>query len=151
MTASDRTDQSDRTDRTDQSDRTDRTDQSDRTDRTDPTTGGSFVVACPDCRDRREMTDPNEAVAFFRRHERLTGHDVAWERADLGETPVPDGDLEAVVAQLEAHYDEGVPVGVVAAAMGAQGHSMRETLDGLREIRLSGGLYEPRDDHLRTF
>ena len=124
---------------------------SDQTDQTDRTTGRSFVVVCLDCQERRAVTDPNEAVAFFRRHERLTGHDVTWERVDLGETPVPDDDLKAVVAQLETRYETGVPIGVVAAAMGTRGHSMRETLDRIREVRLSGGLYEPRDDHLRTF
>ncbi|WP_224336508.1 hypothetical protein [Haloprofundus halobius] len=108
----------------------------------------AFAVACSECEVLKEVDDPNEGVAFYRRHHALTGHDVEWERIDFDAGDVPSGDLKAVVRELERRYDGGVPVGVVTAAMSEQRASMRETLDGLRELRMNGELYEPRDDHL---
>lgn len=112
----------------------------------------TYVVTCADCDVRKATDDANETVAFYRRHHGLTGHDVAWERAD-GDAldAVPDeGDLEAVISALEDHYDDGVPLGVVAAAMGERGLAVGETLDRVRELRMTGALFEPRDDHLRV-
>jgi hypothetical protein len=113
----------------------------------------AFVVACPDCEVERATDDPNETVAFYRRHSATTGHDVTVERApEAGLDDVPDdADVRAVVAALEERYEEGVPIGVVAAAMSARGETIGGTLDAIHTQRMRGGLYEPRDDHLRVF
>ncbi|MFC7156818.1 hypothetical protein ACFQPA_15380 [Halomarina halobia] len=111
----------------------------------------AFVVACPDCEERRATDDANETVAFYRRHRAATGHDVVWERAAFdGDDALPDGDLAAIVDELDGRHEDGVPIGVVAAALGARGVSMGETLERIRALRMRGGLYEPRDDHLRA-
>ncbi|MFC4548836.1 MULTISPECIES: hypothetical protein [Halorussus] len=110
------------------------------------------TVSCPDCGVSKDVDPPNQAIAFYRRHNKLTGHDVEIDRADVGvETEVPhDGDVGVVVAELETRFDDGVPLGVVAAVTSEHGVTVGETLAAVRERRLRGELYEPRDDHLRA-
>ncbi|MFC4249524.1 hypothetical protein ACFOZ7_21755 [Natribaculum luteum] len=110
-----------------------------------------FAATCTACGVDRETASANEIVAFYRRHHRHTGHDVEVTRADVdGDVPDTD-DLEMVVAELEAEYEEGVPIGVVAAAMARRGRSVGETLEEIHEVRMTGALYEPRHDHLAAF
>ncbi|AGB39047.1 hypothetical protein [Natronococcus occultus] len=123
-------------------------------DRRDP----AYAARCPDCEVDLETDAPNEIVDFYRRHYRVTGHDVTFERIEpsLGEAVTEDVldevyTLADVVAQLEDEYDDGVPIGAVAAAMSDRGRSIGETLEAAHEIRMNGALYEPRDDHLRAF
>lgn len=109
-----------------------------------------LVVTCSNCALHEEIETPNEGVAFYRRHRSLTGHDLEWERADIGLHPVPSGDLHSAIGELERRLDGAVPLGVVTVAMGERGATIGETLEGVRELRLEGKLYEPRDDHLRV-
>lgn len=110
-----------------------------------------FVAVCPDCDVDKRSNDANEAVAFYRRHHSLTGHDIEWERADLDVLDaIPDDSLETVIGELEDHYVDGVPIGVVTAAMHGRGFSIGETMDAIHDLRMRGALYEPRDDHLRV-
>ncbi|MFB6234452.1 MAG: hypothetical protein ABEH81_03680 [Halopenitus sp.] len=111
-----------------------------------------YVAVCPECDATRRTDEPNEVIDFYRRHYRVTGHDVEIDRAD----PDHDGDvtakdLKGVVRQLEDEYRNGVPIGVVAAAMHRRGLSVSETLDEIHDVRMGGGLYEPQDDHLAAF
>ena len=106
-----------------------------------------FAVTCPTCGTREELDDPNEAVEMYRRHRSVTGHAIEWERADL-DVDVPSGGVEATLRALGDRYDEGVPVGVLTAAMSERGVGIDETLDELYELRMAGQLYEPKDDHL---
>ncbi len=113
-----------------------------------------YVAVCPECDVTRQTDTPNEIVEFYRRHYRVTGHDVDLERAepDLDdEIEIGESDLKGVIRQLEEQYENGVPIGVVAAVMSERGKSVEETLDEIHEIRMGGGLYEPRDDHLGAF
>lgn len=108
-----------------------------------------LVVTCPKCETRTALTHPNEAVETFERHRGVTGHAMVWERADLGvETPV--GDVARVLEELAEACDAAVPIGSVTAAMSEQGVTIAETLDELYELRMTGRLYEPRDDHVAT-
>ena len=107
-------------------------------------------VVCADCEVHKELEDANEAVTFYRRHRSITGHDVEWVRADGVPKVAPEGDLEEVIAALEGRFEDGVPIGVVTAAMGNRGLTIGETVSAIRELRLGGELYEPRDDHLRV-
>ncbi|WP_306060562.1 hypothetical protein [Natronococcus wangiae] len=115
-----------------------------------------FVAACPDCDVERGAESPNEIVEFYRRHYRHTGHDVVLRRADL-DVELEDADagaatdVAAVVAALEPRYESGVPIGIVAAATGRRGATVGETLERIHEVRMTGALYEPRDDHLAAF
>ncbi|WP_293033589.1 hypothetical protein [Natronococcus sp.] len=118
----------------------------------------AYAASCPDCDVDLHGDDPNEIVEFYRRHSSVTGHDVEFTRIqpDLTDAVTEDDlkevyTLEDVVAQLEAEYEDGVPIGAVAAAMSEQGLSIGETLEKIHEIRMGGGLYEPQDDHLRAF
>ncbi|MCL7418981.1 MAG: hypothetical protein M8354_14260, partial [Halalkalicoccus sp.] len=120
-----------------------------------PRERGGSVVVCPDCELRKAIETPNEAVAFYRRHAAITGHDVDWERADVDglEAVTPestDDDPRAVIRTLEGRFPEGVPIGVVTAAASRRGATIGETVDAIRELRMDGELYEPRDDHLRV-
>lgn len=111
-----------------------------------------YVAVCPECDVTRETDAPNEIVEFYRRHYRVTGHDVEIEHAEPDlDDEIGESDLKDVVRQLEEQYENGVPIGVVAAVMSEQGKSIEETLDEIHEIRMSGGLYEPQDDHLGAF
>ncbi|SEQ77742.1 hypothetical protein [Natrinema salaciae] len=106
-----------------------------------------FVAACEECGVETEIETANEIVAFYRRHHRQTGHDVVLTRAALVFEP-PAGALETIVADLERRYEDGVPIGIVAAAMSERGVSVGETLAEIDDVRMTGSLYEPRDDHL---
>lgn len=109
----------------------------------------AFVVRCPSCGTERRTDEPNEVVEFHRRHRRVTGHDVEWVRAELPVDNVPEeGDVEAVVRHLQRRFEGGVPLGVVAAAMARNDVPIAGTLDAVYEVRMRGGLFEPRDDHL---
>lgn len=124
-----------------------------------------FVVACPDCEVDRRTDDPHEVVAFFRRHRSVTGHEPTFEAADafpdvdveLDHLPRADGEdaggdeVKAVVRALEPAFEDGVPVGVVAAAMHGRGVTIAETLERIHEVRMRGGIYEPRDGNVRAF
>jgi hypothetical protein len=111
-----------------------------------------YVAVCPECDVTRETDEPNEVVEFYRRHYRVTGHDIDLEDAepDLHNDIDADG-LKETIRQLEEQYENGVPIGAIAAVMKERGQSVGETLDEIHEIRMGGGLYEPQDDHLGAF
>ncbi|QRV17865.1 hypothetical protein [Haloterrigena salifodinae] len=111
-----------------------------------------YVASCPECDVDLRTDAPNEIIDFHRRHYRVTGHDVEFEHAqlELDEDVTSDG-LKDVVWQLQEQYENGVPIGVVAAAMSDRGLSIGETVDEIHEVRMTGGLYEPQDDHLGAF
>lgn len=71
-------------------------------------------------------------------------------RADGVPKVTSEGDLEEVIATLEGRFEDDVPIGVITAVMSERGHTIGETLSAIRERRLGGELYEPRDDHLRV-
>ncbi|WP_137290333.1 hypothetical protein [Natronorubrum halophilum] len=108
----------------------------------------AFEATCSDCGTTKTAESPNELIECYRRHSRHTSHELVWTRADVAfELPAAD-DLERIVGELETHYEEGVPIGIVAAAMNDRGATIGETLESIREVRLTGALYEPRDDHV---
>lgn len=104
------------------------------------------VVTCPACDLHLAVTEPNEAVEVFRRHERVTGHEIEWERTTLTDT-APSADVESVLAGLDEEYAEGVPVGVLTATMSTREVSIGVVLDELYSLRMEGAIYEPLDDH----
>ncbi|NUB93469.1 hypothetical protein HT576_20955 [Haloterrigena sp. SYSU A121-1] len=111
-----------------------------------------YVAVCPECDVDLQTDAPNETVEFYRRHYRVTGHEVEFERAQLDlDEDVASDDLKDVVWQLQEQYENGVPIGVVAAVMSDRGLSIGETVDEIHEVRMTGGLYEPQDDHLGAF
>lgn len=106
-----------------------------------------FVAACVDCDERREATDPNEIVRFYRRHQSVTGHDVEWERTPTTLDTTSD-DVPSVVASLVGDPEEGVPLGELSAAMSEFGWTVGETLEAVHDHRMRGALWEPQDDHV---
>lgn len=112
-----------------------------------------FVAGCPDCGDRTETETPNEVIEFHRRHRSRTGHDVEWESADHRSViePPEDGDLKSVILELGDDFEDGVPLGMVAAAMRERDRHVGETLEAVRELRMTGHVWEPKDDHVSAF
>ncbi|SEW26101.1 hypothetical protein [Natrinema salifodinae] len=108
----------------------------------------AFAATCRECEVERELESANEIVEFYRRHRRQTGHDVTVTQSGLACEVPETTDIETVVAELETHYEGAVPIGAIAAAMSERGFSVGETLDELYDVRMTGALYEPRDDHL---
>lgn len=106
----------------------------------------AFVARCPDCEERTTADDPNRVVAFYRRHHAVTGHDVVWERCPEAVEAV-DAELDAVIDEL-ADDTAGAPIGAVSAAMSDRGWTVGETLAAVDDRRLTGELWEPRDDHI---
>lgn len=98
-----------------------------------------------------EAPTANEVVEFYRRQQELTGTDIEWVFAEHpAVTQAPEsGDIEAVLRGLDDHFENGVPIGIVTAAMGKQGKTVEETLAALYDLRMSGSLWEPQSDHLR--
>lgn len=108
------------------------------------------VVTCPTCDLHVRITDPNEAIELYRRHSRITGHDVEWERVSLDVT-ASSADVESALADLEDEHSDGVPIGVLAAALSPRGVTIADVLDSLHTLRMEGAIYEPTDDHVRVF
>ena len=109
-----------------------------------------FVARSTATGERIEVTAANEVVEFYRRQTRLTATDVEWLSCEhRAVTAAPDsGGVEHVLDALAEQFNNGVPLGIVAAAMSKQGWTVGETLDALYELRMAGGLWEPREDHL---
>ena len=122
----------------------------------------AYRGVCPRCETSVDTDRANELVAFYRRHHRVTGHDVRVERAP---SAVVDTEVDAtdatgasdeppsvgdIVRDRQAEADAGVPIGVVAAVLHAHGVAIGETLQRVHDRRLTGVLYEPSDDHLRA-
>ncbi len=109
-----------------------------------------FIARCTATGERFEVATPNEIVECYRRQRRLTGNDLEWVFADHhAVSRAPDsGDVVEVLEALDEHFDDGVPLGIIAAAMSKQGLTIGETLDALYEQRMTGRLWEPQDDHL---
>lgn len=111
-----------------------------------------YVAACPECNVTRQTDVPNEIAKFYRRHYRVTGHDIKIEHAELDlDDEITSDDLKDVIRELDEQYQDGVPIGIVAAVMSEHNLSVKETLDEIHELRMGGGLYEPQDDHLSAF
>ena len=113
-------------------------------------TSVAFVARSTDTGERIEATAANEVVEFYRRQTRLTATDVEWLFCEHhAVTAAPDsGGIEHVLDALVEQFTNGVPLGIVAAAMSKQNWTVGETLDALYELRMAGGLWEPREDHL---
>lgn len=111
-----------------------------------------LVITCPDCAVHEEVDSPNDGVAFYRRHRSVTGHDLEWEPPDHDDyRVVPSDGIVSVIGaleQLEQRLGDSVPIGAVTVALGERGATIGETLEEIRELRMEGMLYEPRDDHL---
>ncbi|ELZ96252.1 hypothetical protein [Haloferax sulfurifontis] len=105
------------------------------------------VVTCPSCDLHVAVAEPNDAVELYRRHANVTGHDVEWERVAFGAEAESDDVKEALIELGEDHPD-GVELGRLAAALTDNGVAIGETLDAVRDLRMSGEIYEPRDDHV---
>ena len=104
------------------------------------------VVTCSTCELHVTVTEPNEAVEVYRRHESVTGHEIEWERTALSAT-TRSTDVETLLTDLAATYPEGVPIGVLTAVVSSHGVSIGEVLDELYSLRMDGRVYEPLDDH----
>ncbi|SIS13436.1 hypothetical protein [Natronorubrum thiooxidans] len=112
----------------------------------------AYVATCPECDVEFQTDIANEIIEFYRRHYRVTGHHVVFDRTQLDlDEEVTGTDLKDVVWQLQNQYENGVPIGIISAVMSERGTSIGETLDEIHKVRMTGGLYEPRDDHLGAF
>lgn len=59
-------------------------------------------------------------------------------------------DIGNLIADLEGHYDEGVPVDVVIKQAEIMGMDLATAKRELAALKDDGDVYEPRPDHLRT-
>lgn len=107
------------------------------------------VVACPMCELYRSVSDPNEAIGIYRRHNRVTGHEIDWERTSL-DVEASSTDIESVLQHLDSTFSKGVSIGVLTAALSTEGVSIGEVLDELYNLRMEGRVYEPSDGHFRV-
>lgn len=104
---------------------------------------------CSTCELYIPVTEPNEAIEIYRRHTRVTGHEVDWERTALSVTAAST-DTESTLRDLGATFSDGVPIGVLTAALSTQGVPISEVLDDVYNLRMEGRVYEPSDDHFRV-
>lgn len=115
---------------------------------TDPTR--TYTAACSACEVTFDTAEPNEIVAFFERHRRVTGHDIDVTDAPDATEAVDHDDVARVVRERQDDHCDGVPIGVVATVLAERGYSVGETIAEIRETRNRGVLYEPADGHLRA-
>ncbi len=109
-----------------------------------------YIGRCPHCETAVPTDDPNDLVAFFRRHHRVTGHQILIEQSALDLDESVGQDVVDRVRRRQGAFDNGVPIGIVAVEMSAVGVGIGETLSRIHDQRLTGALYEPVDDHLRA-
>lgn len=105
------------------------------------------ALACPTCDFHTTVAEPNDAIECYRRHRSVTGHAIAWERTAL-DAAVETDDVETALDGLGDEYGEGVPLGVLTAALAERGVTIEETLDAIYDLRMEGAIYEPRDDRV---
>ncbi|EMA06317.1 hypothetical protein [Haloferax denitrificans] len=105
------------------------------------------VVTCPSCDLHVAVAEPNDAVELYRRHANVTGHDVEWERVAF-DADVETDDVKQALVELGENHPDGVELGRLAAALADAGVAIGDTLDAVRDLRMSGEIYEPRDDHV---
>ncbi|ADE01505.1 hypothetical protein [Haloferax volcanii] len=105
------------------------------------------VVTCPACDLHVSVTEPNDAVDLYRRHANVTGHDVEWERVAFDVDVESDG-VKTALTELGEDHPDGVELGRLAAALADNGVAIGETLDAVRDLRMSGEIYEPQDDYV---
>ncbi|WP_336338595.1 hypothetical protein [Haloarcula brevis] len=119
--------------------------------RTDPQEDVSFVARSTETGARVEASTANEVIGFYRRQQELLDTDLEWVFAEHpAVTAAPDSDsIDAVLRELDDYFENGVPLGILAAAMSKQGWTVGDTLAEVYELRMSGSLWEPRADHLR--
>ncbi|MFB6251967.1 MAG: hypothetical protein ABEI27_09850 [Halobellus sp.] len=79
----------------------------------------------------------------------MTSHEIDWERTAINFT-ASSAETESVLLNLEDRFPEGVPVGILTAALHDQGVSISEVLEDLYDLRMNGEIYEPIDDHYRV-
>lgn len=108
---------------------------------------GAGTVVCPVCDFRSAVATPNEAIELYRRHVRITGHDMEWERTTLN-VIAESTDVESALEALSSDHSDGVSLGILTAALADQGITIAETLDTIYDLRMDGTVYEPHDDHL---
>jgi hypothetical protein len=114
-------------------------------------TAAPFVAQCTATGTRIATSTANEVVAFYRRRQRLMDTDVEWvatQHPAVSQAPAAD-DVASVLRALDDDFEDGVPLGVLAAAMDKHGQTIGDTLDDVYDLRMSGSLWEPRADHLR--
>lgn len=112
----------------------------------------AYVAICPVCDITFQTDAPNDIIDFHRRHDRVTGHSVVFDRAQVDhDAEVTDTNIKDLVWQLQDQYENGVPIGIIAAVMSEHAVPIDETLDEIHKTRMTGGLYEPQDDHLAAF
>ncbi|MFU1783546.1 hypothetical protein ACM16X_19450 [Haloarcula japonica] len=110
-----------------------------------------FVARATETGARVEASTANEVIAFYRRQQELIDTDLEWVFTEHpAVTSVPDSDsIDAVIRELDDHFENGVPLGVLAATMSKQGWTVGDTLSEVYELRMSGSIWEPRADHIR--
>lgn len=107
------------------------------------------IVTCPACELHISVSEPNEAIEIYRRHKRVTGHEIRWERTALGVTAAST-ETESVLTDLDDADSAGVPIGVLTAALSTRGVPISEVLDDIYDLRMNGKIHEPSDDHFRV-
>ncbi|GAA5433622.1 hypothetical protein Hjap01_03110 [Haloarcula japonica] len=110
-----------------------------------------FVARATETGARVEASTANEVIASYRRQQELIDTDLEWVFAEHpAVTSVPASDsIDAVIRELDDYFENGVPLGVLAAAMSKQGWTVGDTLSEVYELRMSGSIWEPRADHIR--
>ncbi|WP_324759436.1 hypothetical protein [Haloarcula montana] len=119
--------------------------------RTDQRADVPFVARSTETGARIEASTANEVIAVYRRQQGLLDTDLEWVFADHpAVTTVSDSDgIETVLRALDDDFENGVPLGILAAAMSKQGWTVGDTLAEVYDLRMEGSLWEPRSDHLR--
>ncbi|MBP2252391.1 hypothetical protein J2754_002737 [Halarchaeum solikamskense] len=105
------------------------------------------AITCAACDFHAVITEPNDAIERYRRHRSVTGHAIKWEQTALG-VGLDTNDIETALDALGDEYPDGVPLGVLTAALSEQGVTIETTLDAIYDLRMEGAIYEPRDDHV---
>lgn len=99
---------------------------------------------------REDLNDANEAWRSTVATTPSLTTPSSGVRAHFDSRKVSKGDPSELIGEREGRFEDGVPIGVVTAVASERGLTIGETSATIRDRRMAGELYEPRNDHLRV-
>ncbi len=118
--------------------------------------GIEWVLTCSTCDTDWHFDTEELAQEFTAEHAEYTNHDItdtpekqSKEPPELDELAEQNA-LKRFIADLEDHYQSGVPVGIILALLSEGTITVVDVQHELNDLKRSGDVYEPRDGYLRV-
>lgn len=118
--------------------------------------GTEWVLTCSICNTDWCFETEELAQEFAAEHAEYTTHEItATPDKQAKELPEIEKSTERdvvkdFIADLEDHYESGVPVGIILALLSEGPTTIADVQHKLHGLKRTGDVYEPRDGYLRV-